>query len=263
MIPGTYYTIANRFSAAAATYNNIAQIQPQVVSELNNMMEKKENAIRILEVGAGTGLLTLKITENYPNAQIHAIDISARMLDEAKKRLTDFKNIRLQTVNLLDLESMPRYDLIISSSSLHWIQPFEPVIAKLAGLLNPGGKLLAGLMIKGTLPELHQSRSSVAPHKPTRAAFPGSAEISKYIKQHYLKIINFKEKTYKAVYADAETFIRHLHMQGLTGGKLCTSNYPLTKNEIRQLVKIYDNEYTTGNKVYASYRVCFVEAGKA
>ncbi len=42
---------------------------------------------RILELGCGTGELTLKILERYPSATIVAVDYSARMLDFARAKI--------------------------------------------------------------------------------------------------------------------------------------------------------------------------------
>lgn len=42
---------------------------------------------RILELGCGTGELTLKILERYPSAEIVAVDYSARMLDFARAKI--------------------------------------------------------------------------------------------------------------------------------------------------------------------------------
>ena len=42
---------------------------------------------RILELGCGTGELTLKILERYPSATIVAIDYSPRMLDFARAKI--------------------------------------------------------------------------------------------------------------------------------------------------------------------------------
>ena len=44
------------------------------------------NAFQVLDLGAGTGLLTAHVRTRFPDASFHLIDLSAAMLDKAKKR---------------------------------------------------------------------------------------------------------------------------------------------------------------------------------
>ncbi|WP_338043113.1 class I SAM-dependent methyltransferase [Okeania hirsuta] len=44
----------------------------------------QKNSDRILELGCGTGELSLKLLHKYPNAQIVAVDYSPRMLEFAQ-----------------------------------------------------------------------------------------------------------------------------------------------------------------------------------
>ena len=48
------------------------------------------NARRILELGCGTGNLTELIIQNYPHAQVVAVDFSGEIIKECRRRLTQF-----------------------------------------------------------------------------------------------------------------------------------------------------------------------------
>src|SRR5690348_7016721 len=47
----------------------------------------KEAEIRVLDLGAGTGLLSAFIREQFPKARLRLVDISESMLERARQRL--------------------------------------------------------------------------------------------------------------------------------------------------------------------------------
>ena len=63
-------------------------------------------AKRILELGAGSGLLTALMRSQFPGAQIHLIDFSEAMLELARVRLGDDERIVYQRADYLE-ESLP------------------------------------------------------------------------------------------------------------------------------------------------------------
>lgn len=85
----------------------------------DRMIERLETGSfeKILEVGCGTGILTQKLAHAFPDAKIHALDVSENMLHiaRAKKSLAGTHFFRT-------LDELPRenYDLIVSNYSYHW-----------------------------------------------------------------------------------------------------------------------------------------------
>lgn len=85
---------------------------------LLGVMCKIESANQILEIGTGTGIISLMIAQRNPNAEILAIDINK---DAAKLALENFNNSsfyqRLQVINadFKDFKIDKKFDLIISN----------------------------------------------------------------------------------------------------------------------------------------------------
>jgi tRNA (cmo5U34)-methyltransferase len=105
-------------------------------------------AVDILELGCGTGPLTMNLAERYPDARLTVVDGAVEMTEMARLRLQSahpavarratfvasmFEELRLQDGT---------YDLITSSMSLHHIVDKQPFYASLRAALSPGGKLV-------------------------------------------------------------------------------------------------------------------------
>lgn len=80
---------------------------------------------KILDLGAGTGLLTQWIFEKYPTAQYTLIDIADEMLDIAKERFKNYKNINYMIEDYRDGIKGGKYNAIISSLSIHHLDSNE------------------------------------------------------------------------------------------------------------------------------------------
>lgn len=95
----------------------------------------------VLEFGCGTGLLTAALAPRV--GHILAMDSAPRMLDTLNSKLGDYAIDNIDT-HVGDLPGHPppgRFDLIISSMTLHHIDDTAGLLAVLFGLLRPGGHI--------------------------------------------------------------------------------------------------------------------------
>lgn len=99
---------------------------------------------KVLDLGAGTGILSQFLLKKYPNAEITLIDLADKMLDEAKKRFENNNDISFVCDNYLTHEFDVKFDIIISSLSIHHLTGDEKksLIDKYIGLLNDGGNFV-------------------------------------------------------------------------------------------------------------------------
>jgi len=97
---------------------------------------------RVLDCGAGTGLLTLNLLPHV--AEICATDASTGMLEQLKKKLT-VAGIRNVTALTWDAEAEPcpasGFDLVCSSMVLHHLRDVPAALQRMAAALRPGGWL--------------------------------------------------------------------------------------------------------------------------
>jgi len=84
------------------------------------------NPVNILEIGCGTGNLTKLILQRYPNATLHLVDISEKMIDGCKNEFMDYDKIKFYCNDFRELDSnIPNCDLVLSSISIHHINDDE------------------------------------------------------------------------------------------------------------------------------------------
>src|ERR1700761_4224216 len=64
---------------------------------LDRLPIDRDRPIRILDVGAGYGVLTRELLQSFPRSTVVLVDLSQRMLEHARSRLADY-SARFQTV---------------------------------------------------------------------------------------------------------------------------------------------------------------------
>lgn len=112
----------------------------------------------ILDIGAGTGLLSAFLLQRYPDASLLLLDISEEMLKVAKKRFAGNKNVRYITGDYSTTDLGGRYDLICSALSIHHLtdEDKQGLYERIYGALNPGGIFVNADQAAGETPALER-----------------------------------------------------------------------------------------------------------
>jgi ubiquinone/menaquinone biosynthesis C-methylase UbiE len=100
-----------------------------------------EKGMHVLDVGCGTGN-TLKIYHNE-GCNVYGIDSSLAMLNEAKKKLSDQAELRLENASKMKYSS-ERFDLVISMLCLHEMpKNMRPkVVSEMLRVIKEDGRVL-------------------------------------------------------------------------------------------------------------------------
>ena len=244
--------IGHRFSAAAETYDRHARPQlalaQSVVAFLPEIYPEQ-----ILELGAGTGQLTRLLAERFPDVLIDAVDVAEKMVTHSRSKFTRFPQINWIVADAQTYRGSDPYPLIVSSAALHWVVDLTATCANLFQCLEPGGTFALGMMLSGTLKELHDLRQEIAPEKTPSITLPTYEETVAALGAAGFRIERRMHSQEEILYADARTFFQAIHEQGVTGGKVSAGNAPLSRTELSQLVADYQESFTTDGGVYATY----------
>jgi len=150
-----------RFEQAAATYEQQATVQHRVAVRLLHLLNEAAPGLHpadVLEIGCCTGLLTEKTLTRFPGIDHFTIcDLVASFEQRVCRRI----GIHADKLTFLagDIETLPlpdRYDLVISSSTLHWVHDLPALCAKFHRHLYPEGILAFSLYGKDNLREIRE-----------------------------------------------------------------------------------------------------------
>jgi malonyl-CoA O-methyltransferase len=179
--------IQQHFNHAAPSYDDAAILQKTVAERIDERLELTTIEPKIiLDLGAGTGLLTEKVIQRYPDAQLFAVDLSESMLKMASERLYTSRwpnlptklNGFLQQCTLTkkmakrktatainaDVYQLPfadnSVDLIVSNLMLQWCDDLDSVFAEFRRVLRTEGLIMFTTFGPDTLKELRQAWQS-------------------------------------------------------------------------------------------------------
>lgn len=101
----------------------------------------RDDAFDVLDLGAGTGLLSALLHEHFPKARLTLIDISDEMLARARDRFAGVDGVRIAASDYSG-EALPgRFDAIVSALSIHHLDdPGKAALfQRIYDALNSGG----------------------------------------------------------------------------------------------------------------------------
>ena len=128
----------------ARTYDRVAEPQTRwgraVLDRLPLVGDE-----RVLDAGCGSGRVTELLAQRVPDGRVVALDASPAMIETARERLAPFApRIEFIVADLgLPLPIAEPVDAILSTATFHWVPDHDALFANLAGVIRPGGWLVA------------------------------------------------------------------------------------------------------------------------
>ena len=118
-----------------------------------SLLDTEKEAPVVLDIGAGTGLLSGFLKEKFPKAELDLIDLSEKMLDVAKERLDD-DSVNYIVADYTHYSFERKYDIVISSLSIHHLTDEEKrdLYATIFEILNDDGVFVNAEQVLGHTP---------------------------------------------------------------------------------------------------------------
>jgi tRNA (cmo5U34)-methyltransferase len=119
----------------------------------------RESRIKVLDLGAGTGLMAAFIAYNFPNARITMVDISNEMLERARVRFElGGERFRFEVSDYGVDRIQEKYDAIVSALSIHHLtdEQKRALFGRIYGALNDGGVFVNAEQFRCSTQERHR-----------------------------------------------------------------------------------------------------------
>ncbi len=118
-----------------------------------------DTCFRVMDLGAGTGLFSYHLMARFPQAHFTLFDLAEQMLDVARQRFAATPE-RFEYIvdDYRNLGSLPPYELIISSMSIHHLADPEKssLFKAIYNMLKPGGVFINVDQIQAPTPTLRE-----------------------------------------------------------------------------------------------------------
>lgn len=108
----------------------------------------------ILDIGAGTGLLSALVLEKFPGASLTLLDISENMLAVARQRFSHLDTVRYMVRDYSRSPLGGPYDLVFSALSIHHLSSDDKqkLFHVIFAALKPGGMFINADQADGETP---------------------------------------------------------------------------------------------------------------
>lgn len=170
---------------------------------------KARPGLSVLDLGCGTGELTLELAQRLPESRVTGIDSSESMLAKALEQGSKSVTFAREAVESVS----GTWDLLFSHAVLHWLDDHPALIPRLWSLVKPGGQFAVQIPANHRHPS-HTCIIAAATAEPFKSALGGWVrqspvlEIDQYAQLLYAcgtKEFIVMEKIYPAYLPNAAT----------------------------------------------------------
>lgn len=119
----------------------------------------RKTAIRVMDLGCGTGTIAKAVKNAYPNARINCLDLSEKMLQMAESKLSGCSDIKFAAGDFYNFNFSDTYDVIVSSLALHHLVTDDDkklFYGKIYNALSDGGVFYNADLLLGSSEHLQQ-----------------------------------------------------------------------------------------------------------
>ncbi len=263
--------VKRSFNSSAFTYDEHAGLQKRMVEELLSLAKPESCCVaRVLDIGTGTGNLTARLPERFPSAHVHGCDIAEKMIFCAKAKLSPMGQGHFFTA--ADAEFLPYkgklFDLVVSSFTFQWLEPWNKALAEAQRVLRPGGMFVFSVFGSKTFTELRQSYTKAC----MDTGYTGGQALELSLTEEKIKNLllscGFKKplsRTCEVVedYPCVNELIRSIKGMGARNASDRRNKTPGVRKVWKKMVELYEKDFSVRDKIPATFEIIMGRGVKA
>ncbi|MCP5207537.1 MAG: malonyl-ACP O-methyltransferase BioC [Hahellaceae bacterium] len=254
--------VAESFSRAAASYDQVAHLQCQVGEELlgrypwhnNNSLAEICHANTIVDLGCGTGHFLPILQRMNPASTVVAMDLAVGMVTYAREKCPTGAYV------VADMDQLPikqsTVAMIYSSLAVQWSADLAAVLKNAYEALIPGGIFMFTTLLDGTLRELSASWQAADNYRHVNQ-FLSSGEVETLIAASPFSLTEIQKQSVELQYADVRELTNELKKLGAHNVNPDRAHGMTGKSAIRAFKQAYEG-FRKDGVLPASYEVAYI-----
>ncbi len=250
--------VRRNFSRGAATYDANSRFQDKAAARLASMVSgscaaMSAKKLKILELGCGTGMLSRRLLESFPNASLLATDISPEMLSKCQANCaklfsgeTPRLELRLHDFNVAEPSFSTRFDIVVSALAFQWGANLLSSLRHAKACLAPGGLFFLSIPLSSSLEGLSSVFASAGVPFPG-LKLPAPDALSLALKSLFLEEACVEMAAFHEPPCQLSEMLKRLRLSGAVN-----SGAPLPVGQLRRILRLSGD-----SNVQACYHVAF------
>ena len=253
--------IVKFFDNAAKSYDNAAILQDEVTQRLLERLHyMRHQPETVVDLGCGTGMALRGLQKAYPQARVHAVDVSQQMLRLAGAK---YRWLSRKRRVVADMECLPfaedSFDLVFSSLALPWCNDLNLALAEFARVARPGALILFTSLGPATLSELALSWQALDDH-PHVHPFIDMHDIGDAMMAAGFAQPVVDAETIRVEYRDFRSLLNDLRQTGASNADVSRRRGLMTPAQLRALEDSYRQYGFEQDRFVASCEVVYGHA---
>jgi len=248
--------IRQAFSKAAMQYDVLSGLHKEIARELLEKVSDIKEPATILDIGMGTGYLTAKLIDEFPDSLVVGLDPAPGMVTVAFEKSNGYKIVQSAAGELPFKWSV--FDLVLSNLAFQWVEDLPKSFGDCHFVLKDSGVICLTMFGFNTFQELFASLEAVREPFPIRR-LAHVDEIKKAMALNHFRNVEIETESFKAHFPDMFSLLDWI--RGIGANALPKEVY-VGKDLLNRAAEYYDKNFRDGFGVQATYEVIWVKAQK-